>query len=122
MARHNETGKNGEQRAAEYLIAQGYVVRDVNWRNGKYELDIVAYKDNMLVVVEVKTRTTDEYMRPEEAVTKAKARRIVDAAAAYVFQYDLPFEVRFDVISLLGDGAGGYTVEHIPEAFFPTLR
>ncbi len=122
MARHNETGKSGEQRAAEYLLTQGYTVRDVNWRSGKYELDIVAYKENTLVVVEVKTRTNDDYMRPEEAVTRAKARRIIDAAAAYVAEYDLPFDVRFDVIALLSDGEGGYTVEHIPEAFFPTLR
>ena len=71
VALHNDTGKGGEERAAEYLVTRGYVVRDVNWRNGKYELDIVAYKDGVLVVVEVKTRTSVEYMRPEEAVTRA---------------------------------------------------
>ena len=94
MARHNETGKSGEERAAEYLLARGYVVRDVNWRNGKYELDIVACKDNVLAVVEVKTRTSLEFMRPEEAVTPAKCRRIIDAADAYVCHFDLPHEVR----------------------------
>ena len=122
MARHNETGKSGEERAAEYLLARGYVVRDVNWRNGKYELDIVACKDNVLVVVEVKTRTSLEFMRPEEAVTPAKCRRIIDAADAYVRHFDLPHEVRFDVIALVKKPDGTYDVDHIEDAFFPTLR
>lgn len=122
MARHNETGKSGEERAAEYLLARGYVVRDVNWRNGKYELDIVACKDNVLVVVEVKTRTSLEFMRPEEAVTPAKCRRIIDAADAYVRHFDLPHEVRFDVIALVKKPDDTYDVDHIEDAFFPTLR
>ncbi|MBQ8423926.1 MAG: YraN family protein [Coprobacter sp.] len=122
MAQHNETGKKGEQYAAEYLVKKGYVVRDVNWRSGHYELDIVAYKDNMLVVVEVKTRSSAEFMRPEEAVTPKKCRRIIDAADAYIHHYDLDFDVRFDVIALLSDHSGGYEIEHIPDAFYPTLR
>lgn len=122
MARHNETGKSGEERAAEYLLAHGYVVRDINWRNGKYELDIVAYKEGLLVVVEVKTRSSLEYMRPEEAVTPAKCRRIIDAADAYVRYFDLPFEVRFDVIALVKKPDGTYDIDHIEDAFFPTLR
>lgn len=122
MARHNDTGKGGEERAAEYLVSRGYVVRDVNWRNGKYELDIVACKDNVLVVVEVKTRSSLEYMRPEEAVTPAKCRRIIDAADAYLRHYDLPYEVRFDVMALVKKSDGAYDIEHIEDAFFPTLR
>ena len=122
MARHNETGKSGEERAAEYLLAHGYVVRDINWRNGKYELDIVAYKEGLLVVVEVKTRSSLEYMRPEEAVTPAKCRRIIDAADAYVRYFDLPFEVRFDVIALVKKPDGTHDIDHIEDAFFPTLR
>ncbi|MCD8287459.1 MAG: YraN family protein, partial [Porphyromonadaceae bacterium] len=100
----------------------GYVVRDMNWRHGRYELDIVAYKDGLLVVVEVKTRSSDVYIRPEEAVTPAKCRRIIDAADAYVKLYDLPFEVRFDIIALIEKADGTYDIEHIEEAFFPTLH
>lgn len=122
VALHNDTGKGGEERAAEYLITRGYVVRDVNWRNGKYELDIVAYKDGVLVVVEVKTRTSVEYMRPEEAVTRAKCRRVIDAADAYIRHYDLPFDVRFDVIALIKKNDGTYDIDHIEDAFFPTIR
>lgn len=59
MAKHNQTGKTGEELAAEYLIARGYIIRDINWKNGKLELDIVAYNDQTLIVVEVKTRSSD---------------------------------------------------------------
>ena len=69
MAQHNQLGKTGEERAAEYLISKGYIIRDINWRSGKMELDIVAYRDKTLVVVEVKTRKNNEFLRPEEAVT-----------------------------------------------------
>ena len=61
MAKHNQLGKTGEERAAEYLISKGYTIRDVNWHSGKMELDIVAGIDNMLVVVEVKTRKNSRF-------------------------------------------------------------
>ena len=61
-------------------------------------------------------------MRPEEAVTPAKCRRIIDAADAYVRHFDLPHEVRFDVIALVKKPDGTYDVDHIEDAFFPTLR
>ena len=72
MAQHNQLGKTGEERAAEYLISKGYIIRDINWRSGKMELDIVAYRDKTLVVVEVKTRKNNDFLRPEEAVTLRK--------------------------------------------------
>ncbi|MEG1999332.1 MAG: YraN family protein, partial [Bacteroidales bacterium] len=65
MAHHNNLGKSGEYIAKEYLASKGYAIRDVNWRSGKYELDIVAMDGLQLVVVEVKTRSTDEYGYPE---------------------------------------------------------
>lgn len=74
MAQHNQLGKTGEERAAEYLISKGYIIRDINWRSGKMELDIVAYRDKTLVVVEVKTRKNNEFLRPEEAVTLRKIK------------------------------------------------
>ena len=74
MAKHNQTGKTGEELAAEYLIARGYIIRDINWKNGKLELDIVAYKDQTLIVVEVKTRSSDLFGHPEDAVNTRKRR------------------------------------------------
>ena len=84
MAQHNQLGKTGEERAAEYLISKGYIIRDINWRSGKMELDIVAYRDKTLVVVEVKTRKNNEFLRPEEAVTLRKIKNIIQATDAYI--------------------------------------
>ena len=120
MAKHNELGKAGEDAAVAYLENTGYVIRDRNWRKGHFELDIVAAKDNELVVVEVKTRRNTEYAEPEDAVDMPKIRRTVRAADTYIklFQVDAP--VRFDIITAVGDN-GRFEIEHIKEAFFPPL-
>ena len=120
MAKHNELGKAGEDAAVAYLENTGYVIRDRNWRKGHFELDIIAAKDNELVVVEVKTRSNTEFAEPENAVDMPKIRRTVRAADTYIkiFQVDAP--VRFDIITVVGDN-GRFKIEHIKEAFFPPL-
>ena len=72
MAKHNILGKNGEKIAAEYLVKQGYDIRDINWRNGRYEIDIVATQGKYLVIVEVKTRQSDIFGLPEDAINDKK--------------------------------------------------
>ena len=121
MAQHNLLGKSGEELASEYLISRGYIVRDINWVSGKYELDIVAFKDDMLVVVEVKTRRNSDFAYPEEAVTDKKIRNIVRATEAYVLSHDLDCDVRFDVVSIVGKEPP-VEVEHIEDAFLPPLN
>ncbi len=121
MAQHNLLGKSGEEYAAEYLISRGYVIRDVNWVSGKLELDIVAYHQGMLVIVEVKTRSSDEILHPEEAVTEKKMRNIVYAADAYIRIFDLDMDVRFDVISIIGKEPP-FEIEHIEDAFLPMVN
>lgn len=120
MAKHNELGKAGEDAAVAYLENMGYVIRDRNWRKGHFELDIVAAKDNELVVVEVKTRRNTQFAEPEDAIDMPKIRRTVRAADTYIklFQVDAP--VRFDIITAVGDN-GHFRIEHIKEAFFPPL-
>ena len=68
MATHNRLGKAGEDAAVAYLERHDYVIRHRNWRKGHLELDIVAAKNNVLVIVEVKTRSNTEVMEPFEAV------------------------------------------------------
>lgn len=75
MAIHNQLGKTGEQLASEYLVTQGYIIRDVNWKSGRYELDIVAYSGKTLVIVEVKTRRNEDFAYPEEAVDERKDKQ-----------------------------------------------
>ena len=121
MAQHNLLGKSGEEYAAEYLISRGYVIREINWVSGKYELDIVAYRDATIVIVEVKTRSSVDFAYPEEAMTEKKIRNIVRATDAYMRMFDLDMEVRFDVISIVGKEPP-YEIEHIEDAFLAPLN
>lgn len=120
MAEHNDLGKSGENAAVAYLEQKGYLIRDRNWRRGHFELDIVAAKDNELIVVEVKTRSDTLFAAPEDAVDLPKIKRTVRAADAYIrlFQIDTP--VRFDIITVVGND-GNFKVEHIEETFYPPL-
>ncbi len=120
MAKHNILGKAGEVHAAEYLRQQGYIIRHCNWRCGKKDLDIVAEKDNELVIVEVKTRSSTAFGNPEEAITNQKIRNIVSSTDAYLRKYCIDLPVRFDVITVIGS-EGNFTIEHIREAFFPPI-
>lgn len=86
MAEHNELGKWGEDEATLYLENEGYVVIDRDWKTGKRDLDILAVSPDgkTLVVVEVKTRSGEEYQQPEEAVDARKMRNLAIAANTYV--------------------------------------
>ena len=118
MAAHNEFGKQGEELAAQYLINKGYEILERNWRNIHKEIDIIAKDGTDLVIVEVKTRQTDEYGNPDVAVTKQKQWRLISAANAYVFQNRLDINTRFDIISIIFKD-GEPVIEHIEDAFLP---
>lgn len=120
MAQHNEFGQISEDRAAAYLMARGYTIRDRNWRLGHKEIDIVAQKNGVLVIVEVKARRDDRFGDPADAVTDDKIRRLVQAAHAYVRYHRISWSVRFDVVAITGE-PGNQTVEHIEDAFYPPL-
>lgn len=116
MAEHNKLGNEGEQIAANHLVNKGYAILERNWRFGKYELDIIAETENFLVVVEVKSRSTDTWEHPKDAITNSKIRFMVNAAEAYVVKNNIDKEVRFDVISTIQKGLD-WEIEHIEEAF-----
>jgi len=118
MAEHNEIGKAGEQAAACLLQEKGYIIRHRNWRSGRKELDIVAENEDFLVVVEVKTRSTSTFEYPEKAVSALKIRRLIHATDAYIRYFHINKEVRFDVISIIGE-PGNFTIEHIEDSFLP---
>lgn len=120
MAAHNELGKEGEEEATAYLEAHGYTILHRNWRSGRFELDIVAEKDNELIVIEVKTRRNNEYGLPEEAVTSRKIRHIVSSTDSYLKKYAIDLPVRFDIITVVGTQPP-FQIEHIEEAFFPPI-
>ena len=120
MAVHNDFGKEGEELAACCLQQKGYTILERNWRSGHKEIDIVARKDNLLVIVEVKTRGGTDFGEPENAVTNAKIRRLVSAADAYVRHNRIDMPVRFDIITIVRKD-GRQQVEHIEDAFFPPI-
>lgn len=69
MADHNELGEKGEELARLHLIDNGYKIRETKWRTGSLELDIIAEKDDTLVIVEVKTRSGAFADNPEQNIS-----------------------------------------------------
>ena|SRR5258705_7630894 len=118
MAEHNKTGKKGEELAVKYLRENSYDIIECNWRYKHYEIDIIAKKENILSIVEVKSRTGDYFGEPEEGVTKKKERFLSDAAHEYVCMKDLDVEVRYDIISIIFWN-GKYELKMIEDAFYP---
>ncbi|GAA4422567.1 YraN family protein [Pontibacter saemangeumensis] len=112
---HIRTGQDGENRAAAYLQHNGYTIVRKNYRHRRAEVDIIAQKENLLVFVEVKTRGTDRYGYPEEAVDFRKEALLLSAAEAYIEETEWQHEVRFDIISITLSSPP--TVHHIEDAF-----
>lgn len=121
MALHTETGNKGEKLALQYLQKMGYKILDTNWHTRHYELDIVARDGNELVIVEVKTRTSEHYGHPSEAVNNKKIRRLINAAERYIHLHNINLDTRFDVISIIFFDRK-YRLEHIKDAFYPTAK
>lgn len=123
MAEHNDLGKWGEEEAAHFLEHKGYEIVERDWKVGKRDLDIIAIDGvkKTLVFVEVKTRCSDDYQAPEEAVDVKKMRNLAVAANAYIKRNALVSPVRFDIISVIGSNHHVESIEHIEDAFNPLL-
>ena len=101
MARHNETGKKGEGLAADYLQQQGFVILHRNWRFSRYEIDIIASRENVLHFIEVKTRQTFDYGYPEESVSEKKIECLMNAAEEFLYQNPEWKRIQYDVLSII---------------------
>ena len=121
MADSHSLGHKGEDLAADYLKEAGYSIRHRNWKSGKTELDIVAENKDFIVFIEVKTRSSDVFLRPADAVTSQKQRTIIFAADNYLRRYNILKDSRFDIITIITKGQTS-EIEHIENAFYPTLR
>lgn len=117
MAEHNELGKQGEALAIEFLQQKGYEILETNWTFQKAEIDIIAQKDSVLAIVEVKTRSSIDFGLPQDFVTPKKIQLLVKAVNEYVLSKDLEVQVRFDIIAIHKEGTE-YHLEHIEEAFY----
>lgn len=117
MAQHNDFGKKAEDLAADFLLKNGYKILARNFRYQKSEIDIIAAKDNLIIICEVKARSTDVFNLPQESVNKKKIKLLVSAADYYLQEFNVLNEVRFDIISVLPDEKQNLTIEHIQDAF-----
>ena len=113
-----EIGSRAEGIAAEWLMDRGFRLRHMNWRSGRYEIDIVAEKGDTVHFVEVKCRKEGALTSPEDAVTPAKFRALQKAAAAYINTYGVDLEPQFDLVAVEYEG-DGYDVRFIPNAMTP---
>lgn len=122
MAVQQKVGNRGEKIASDYLIKEGYKILEQNWRFRQKEIDIIAEKDNFIVVVEVKSRSVGFKENPMDAVNLQKQKFLIKAANAYINRYYLELEVRFDIITVVFQNEHEYKLKHIEDAFYPTLR
>ena len=86
--------------AARFLIDKGFEIVERNYRHKRSEIDLIVKKDNWLVFVEVKLRTSDAYGYPEDFVDYKKAKNIVDGAEQYTYDKNWQGNVRYDIVSI----------------------
>ena len=101
MAKHNDTGRDGEELAIEFLAKKGLDIIERNWKFGKLEVDIIGCHEEILHFIEVKTRNSMEYGYPELAVTKRKARNIFLAAEHYLKAHNRWTHYKVDILSII---------------------
>lgn len=120
MAQHNDLGQWGEQVAEELLRAKGFAILFKNYRIGRLELDLVVQQQPFeIVVVEVKTRSSELWQDPISAVHKQKQRHLIRAGNHLLRRLNaLHTSVRFDLISVVG-APHDYKISHIEDAFYP---
>jgi putative endonuclease len=112
-----QKGMRAEDLAAQHLEKKGYRILQRNWTVGKLEIDLIASNASNLLFVEVKSRASDQFGAPLEAVNSAKRKSIVKAADIYLKRTDTTLEPRFDIVSIIMTPQP--QIEHIEGAFFP---
>ncbi|MCP4055032.1 MAG: YraN family protein [Mesoflavibacter sp.] len=117
MASHNQLGKKGEQLAVDFLIENGYDIVERNYRFNKAEVDIIAQKEDVLAIIEVKTRSTTDFGNPQDFVKPKQIKNLVKAVDEYVTVNNLEVDVRFDIIAIVKEEKQ-FNIEHLEDAFF----
>lgn len=119
---HTALGKKGEEQALEFLKKKGYKEVAMNWRIDPYEIDLIMIDNDQLVFVEVKTRSTDAFGNPLEAVNPRKRQKLIRAAHLFIALHNHSLEPRFDVVSIVETENAPSNIFHFEEAFYPIIR
>ncbi len=119
MARHNNIGKAGEQAVKAYLIKKGYQFITQNWKSSHAEIDLIFKDRDILVFVEVKTRTNIHYGLPTEFLNEKQEKLIINASQRYMESINYDWEIRFDVVAVLvNDKLEVKSLEHFEDVFY----
>lgn len=114
-----DKGSRAEQAMIEFLTKQGYTLMERNFKGRNGEIDLIVFKEDVLVFAEVKFRRSREYGMPYEAVTPKKQRAMVQTAEEYMYKkkiYD-KYSIRYDILSIHAPPGRPAEVQHIPDAF-----
>lgn len=116
MTDNIKKGNEGENLAASFLEGKGFQIVERNYRYKRSEIDLIVTKENWLIFIEVKTRSSHAFGYPEEFVDEKKVEKIMEGAAHYIFEKNWNGNVRYDIVSVsLTDGKPSIT--HFEDAF-----
>jgi putative endonuclease len=118
MAAHNEFGKSGEQIAADWLELSGFELISRNWKFGRYELDIIASRDNVLHFIEVKSRRDDNFGKPEDWVNWKKGKHMLTAGVAFQEKNPKWLQIQYDILAILLTPEGKQDIFFIEDVYW----
>ncbi|WP_422361315.1 YraN family protein [Reichenbachiella sp.] len=117
MSTHRPTkdiGQKAEEKALQYLLNKGFVLRERNYRCKRSEIDLILVESKTLVFVEVKYRSTSQFGHPEEFVSDNQKRSILQGAEHYITELDWQDPIRFDIIAIDAQ----FNITHFEDAFY----
>ena len=112
MSEHNKLGFNGEEKAKLFLQKNAYKILEQNWRFGHKEIDIIAETNEYIVIIEVKTRSSNFFDDAKSVLSRKKKYFLIESAEVYLNQINTNKECRFDLIFISNN-----KIEHIKDAF-----
>jgi len=122
MSLQQENGRWGEDLAVDYLVRNGIQILHRNWRYKHAEIDIIGKDGDVLVFIEVKTRAYTSFGRPEEMVDERKRQLLIHAASFYSMKMAHDWEIRFDIIGIVGQPGRVEEIQHFKDAFYPGMK
>jgi putative endonuclease len=117
LSKHHITGKKGEMLAITYIQNKGFTLLHQNWRYSRYEVDIIASKENVLHFIEVKTRSNTQFGAPEESVSEKKIENLMKASEEFQHLHPEWKRVQYDVLSILLPASGKIEYFYIEDVY-----